>query len=153
MCVYVYIHACVCVCLVTQSCLTLCDPMDCRLPGSSVLGDSSGKITGVGCHALLHGTFPTQGLNPSLLHCRFFTSWTTREAHICTYTHTMEYYSAIKKNEKNDICSKVDGPRDYHTKQSKSERDRQIPYDITYLCNLKYETNWHIYETKTDSQL
>ena len=65
----------------------------------------------------------------------------------------MEYYSAIKKNEKNDICSKVDGPRDYHTKQSKSERDRQIPYDITYLWNLKYETNWHIYETKTDSQL
>ena len=69
-CVCVYIHACVCVCLVTQSCLTLCDPMDCRLPDTSVLGDSPGKITGVGCHALLHGTFPTQGLNPSLLHCR-----------------------------------------------------------------------------------
>ena len=36
-------------CLVTQSCLTLCDPMDCSLPGSSVHGDSPGKNTGVGC--------------------------------------------------------------------------------------------------------
>ena len=41
------------VCLVTQSCLTLCDPMGCSLLGSSVHGDSPGKNTGVGCHALL----------------------------------------------------------------------------------------------------
>ena len=40
-------------CLVTQSCLTLCDLMDCSPPGSSVHGDSLGKSTGVGCHALL----------------------------------------------------------------------------------------------------
>ena len=32
--------------------------------------DSSGKNTGMGCHALLQGIFPTQGLNPSLPHCR-----------------------------------------------------------------------------------
>ena len=32
-------------CLVTQSCLTLFDPMDCSPPGSSVHGDSSGKNT------------------------------------------------------------------------------------------------------------
>ena len=57
-------------CLVTQSCLTLCDPMDCSLPGSSVNGDSPGKNTGVGCHALLQGIFPTQELNPALSHCR-----------------------------------------------------------------------------------
>ena len=30
-------------CLITQSCPTLCDPMDCSLPGSSVHGDSPGK--------------------------------------------------------------------------------------------------------------
>ena len=35
----------------TQSCLTLCDPMNCSPPGSSVCGDSPGKNTGVGCHA------------------------------------------------------------------------------------------------------
>ena len=52
------------VCLVIQSCLTLCKSMDCSLPGSSVHGDSPGKNTRVGCHALFQGIFPTQGLNP-----------------------------------------------------------------------------------------
>ena len=42
-----------CMCLIVQSCLTLCDPMDCSPPGSSVHGDSPGKNTGVDCHALL----------------------------------------------------------------------------------------------------
>ena len=32
--------------------------------------DSPGKNTGVGCHFLLQGLFPTQVLNPGLLHCR-----------------------------------------------------------------------------------
>ena len=39
--------------------------------GSSVLGDSPGKNSGVGCHALLQGIFPTQGSNPDLPHCRW----------------------------------------------------------------------------------
>ena len=38
---------------VTQSCLTLCDPMDCSLPGSSVHQLFQAKSTGVGCHCLL----------------------------------------------------------------------------------------------------
>ena len=59
-----------CVHLVAQSCLILCDPMDCSLPGSSVHGDYSGKNTGVGCHALLQGIFPIQGSNSGLPHCR-----------------------------------------------------------------------------------
>ena len=57
-------------CLVAQPCTTLCDPMDCSLPDSSVHGDSPGKNTGVGCHALFQGIFPTQGSNPGLQHCR-----------------------------------------------------------------------------------
>jgi len=44
--------------------------MDYGPPGSSVYGDSPGKNTGMGCHALLQGIFPTQGSNPGLLHCR-----------------------------------------------------------------------------------
>jgi len=56
------------VCLVAHLCLTLCDPMDCSLPGSSVHGDSPGKNTGVGCHALLQGIFPTQRSNSGLRH-------------------------------------------------------------------------------------
>ena len=47
-----------------QSWPTLCDPMHCSPPGSSVRG----KKTGVGCHALLQGIFPTQRSNPCLLH-------------------------------------------------------------------------------------
>ena len=50
-----------------QSCQTLCDPMDCNPPGSSVHGDSPGKSTGVGCHALLQGIFLNQGSNLCLL--------------------------------------------------------------------------------------
>ena len=42
---------------------------DCSSPGSSAHGDSPGKNNGVGCHAPLQGIFPTQGLNPGLLHC------------------------------------------------------------------------------------
>ena len=56
-------------CLVIQSCPTLCHAMDCSPPGSSVLGDSPGNNTGVGCHTLLQRIFPTQGSNSGLLHC------------------------------------------------------------------------------------
>ena len=45
--------------------------MDCSPPGSSVHGDSPGKNTGVGYHDLFQGIFPSQGSNPSLLHCRW----------------------------------------------------------------------------------
>ena len=48
-----------------QSCLILCDPMDCSPPGSSVHG-TPGKNTGTDCHFLLQGIFLTQGLNPGL---------------------------------------------------------------------------------------
>ena len=58
-------------CLAVQSCSTLCNPMDCSLPGSPVPGDFPGKNTGVSCHGILQGIFPTQGLNPGLPHCRW----------------------------------------------------------------------------------
>ena len=58
-------------CSVTQSCPTLYDPMDCSPPGLSVNRDSPGQNTGVACHALLQGIFPTHGLHPGLLHCRW----------------------------------------------------------------------------------
>ena len=63
------LHATV-LCLITQLCPILCYRMDCTLPGSSVQWDSSGNNTGMGCHALLQGIFPTQGSNPGLPHCR-----------------------------------------------------------------------------------
>ena len=57
-------------CLVTQSCPTLCDLMDCSPPGSAVHVGSPGKNTRVDCRALLQGIFPIHGLNPGLSHCR-----------------------------------------------------------------------------------
>ena len=57
---------------VTQSCLTLSDPMDCSLPGK----DFPGKSTGVGCHCLLrciptyiHNALPMAKLLKSFLKC------------------------------------------------------------------------------------
>jgi len=44
--------------------------MACRATASFVHRDSPGKNTGVGCHALFSGIFPTQGSNPGLPHCR-----------------------------------------------------------------------------------
>ena len=54
--------------LIVQLCLTLCNPMDCSL--LLCPWDFSGENTGVGCHSILQGNFPTQGLNLVLPHCR-----------------------------------------------------------------------------------
>ena len=49
-----------------------------------------GKNTGAGCHCLLQGIFPTQGLNPRLLHCRqILYHRVTREASLCLTQRTM----------------------------------------------------------------
>ena len=58
------IKACCVLCLVAQSCHTVCGLMDCSLPGSSIHADSSGKNTGVGCHALLQGNLPDPRIEP-----------------------------------------------------------------------------------------
>ena len=67
-------------CLVVQSCLSLCDPMDCSSPGSAVHGDSPGKNTGVGSHSPSPGDLPNPGIKPRSPSGRFFTVWATREA-------------------------------------------------------------------------
>ena len=54
--------ACVC----AHWCLTLCDLMNSSPPGSSAHWILQAN-TGVGCHFLLQGIFPTQGLNPCFL--------------------------------------------------------------------------------------
>ena len=51
-------------------CPILCNPMDSNQLSSSIHEDSLVKNTGVGCHALLQGIFPTQGLNLGVPHCR-----------------------------------------------------------------------------------
>ena len=77
-------------CLVAYSCLTLCDPMDCSPPGSSVQVDSPSKNTGVGCHFFLQEIFPIQGSNPCTLYwqvdSQILYRWATREAPWCSYS-------------------------------------------------------------------
>ena len=67
------------------SVVSIFNPMDGSLPGSSVHEESPSKSTGVSCHTLLQGIFLSQELNPLLmspaLACRFFTTSTTWEAH------------------------------------------------------------------------
>ena len=56
--------------LVAKSCSTLCDPMSCCPPGSSVHGNLQARILKGCSHSLLQGIFLTQGSNPGLLLCR-----------------------------------------------------------------------------------
>ena len=44
-----------------------------------------------------------------------------------------------KKQKNNAICSNMDGPRNYHTKWTKSENDKQIPYD-TLMCSVQFSS-------------
>ena len=62
---------------------------------------------------------------------------------------------SLKKEWNNVICCNMDGPRNDHTKWSKSHRERQISYDIPRVeCNsLKNDINELIYKTETDSQI
>ena len=69
----------------------------------------------------------------------------------------MEYYSAIKKNKIMPFTLKAkrpkgkkDGPGDYQTKWSKSDRERRISYDVVYMQNLlKNDTDECIDKTET----
>ena len=56
------------VCVPAQSCLTLCEPVECSPPGSSVHGIFPVKNTGVGCYFSLQEIFRTQGSNLCLLY-------------------------------------------------------------------------------------
>ena len=63
----------------------------------------------------------------------------------------MEYYSAIKKNKIMPFAATwMDLEIIILSKVSQKEKDK---YHITYMWNLKYDTNQHIYETKTDSDI
>ena len=62
---------CVCVCvLVTQPCLTLCNPMDCNRPGSSVHGILQARILEWVAMPFSRGSSQPKDQTPGLLHCR-----------------------------------------------------------------------------------
>ena len=65
------------------------------------------------------------------------------------YIYTMEYYSVIKKNEILPFAARW-MPLEIIILNEVSQKERQIPYDITYIWNLKYYINERIFETETD---
>ena len=64
----------------------------------------------------------------------------------------MEYYPAIKKEWNNAICSNMDGPTEYHTMWSKSDKDKYHMISLIRRILKKNDTNELIYKTETDSQ-
>ena len=79
-----YAYVCCC-CLVTKSCLTPCNPMDCSLSGSFVHGIFPGKNTGESCHFLLQGSsWPRDPTHISFIADRFFTPEPPRMPSSCT---------------------------------------------------------------------
>ena len=64
----------------------------------------------------------------------------------------MEYYLAIKKECNIATAAMWMQLEILILSEVKSERERQIPYYITYMWNLKYTTKDPIYKTETDSQ-
>ena len=66
-----------------QSCPTLCHPQTvCSSSRLFCLWSFSGKNTGEGDHFLLQGIFPTQGLNPSLLHLQHWQAGSYHQCHL-----------------------------------------------------------------------
>ena len=45
----------------------------------------------------------------------------------------------------------MDGLSDFHTKLNKSDEERQISYDVTYMWSLKNDISELIYKTEIDS--
>ena len=76
-----------------QLCPTLCNTMDCSLPGSPAMGILQAITLGVGCCALLQEIFPTQGWNPGLLHCRQILYHLSHQG--SPYLHNIDIYMHI----------------------------------------------------------
>ena len=80
--------------VVAQSCPTLCDPMDCSLPGSSVHGSLQARILEwVAISSSRGSSWPRDWTQVSCIASGFFPNWATREAPICTFVKYEYFYS------------------------------------------------------------
>ena len=85
-CVCLCVCMCVCVCgcvWVSQSGPTLCDPMDCSLPGSPLHGILQERVPDWFAISFSRGSFwPRDWTQVSCIACRVFTIWATRDSHM-----------------------------------------------------------------------
>ena len=88
---FILTKGCVCLCVsVIQSCLTLCSPMDCSLPGSSVHGILQTRILEwVDIPSSRGSSQPRDRTWCSCIAGRFFTVWVTREAQYKPYINVV----------------------------------------------------------------
>ena len=97
---------------VTQLCLTLCDPMDCCPPSSSVHGILQARILEWVAYPFYSGS--SQPRNWTGVLCiagGFFTSWATREAplDICEYFTNLIEVMGFYFISKEDLCINSSG--------------------------------------------
>ena len=81
--------------LVAQSCPTLCNPMECVAYHAPLSMEFSRQEYWSGCHALLQGIFPSQGLNLGLLHYRQSLYSLIHQGSLYIYVSTLRFFSHI----------------------------------------------------------
>ena len=103
---------CSTLCLVAQSCLILCDPMDCSLPGSSVHGILQARILEwAAMPSSRASSQPRDWTQVSCIAGRFFIVWATREALSIYRRHSLQpLSSAVTPHVRT-----TKGPRQFQT--------------------------------------
>ena len=118
---------------VAQLCLTLCNPLDCIHPDKTIIQKDT-------CTPMFIAALFTIARTWKQCKCPSTDKWIKK---MC--------YSGILPSHReewnNDICSNMLGPGIITL--SEVNQKRQIPYDITYMWNLKYDTSKPIYRTQT----
>ena len=133
----IYMHM-LTLCWVAQLCPALCNPLDYSPPGSSVLGDSPGTNTAMGCYLPFSspGDLPNLGTEPSLPHSgEFFTIWEPPGEpyiRIYTYIHICIYAQACSNYLfRINSCNYTFGVTVYV----------HLKYDSTYAIDTVYPRN------------
>ena len=94
--------------------------------------DPLGNITWVGCHFLLQGIFPAQGLNPGLLHCRQILYWLSHQGSPTLWPNGLP----LKQNWKNGYANhwhKSPWNAGWHG-------DFQVPFQLERIQSLGHRT-------------
>ena len=129
-------------CSVTQLYLTLCDPMDCSTPGSSIHGIVYARILEWVAISSSRGSSLSSDWtcisNISFLAGRFFACWATREA-------PMYDIGSINSVRENVVCSiNIFGYYYFLKKRSVSETGKQAlgMLNVPPALNLSIDLNW-----------
>ena len=148
-CMYMCVCVCVCVCIHTRNGMgfpagsvgkkSACDAGD---TGDSSLIPGLGRSPGRG-----HGNALQYSCLGNPVDRGAWWATVNRVAKSWTRLRRLSMHNGILLSPRKEW--NMDGPRDYYTKWGNSERERQIPYDITYTWSIKYDTNK---PTDTDSQ-